>query len=172
MLILFKNATYSWALRQPWVLASICSLYTTTPLCQVSKILEFVSELPNPRSPSGEIIQNSLNYWNRNGGLLIWRIVVRINFLFKWNSIRLHIYIQNHLKITLKNNEKNTWKFTTKPGKIMEISWNFVSPKKWEPWNPLSHIYYLMSVSQWPPPKRVAFERRLVCLAFGAGFVT
>ena len=21
-----------------------------------------------------------------------------------------------------------------KPGKIMEISWNFVSPKKWEPW--------------------------------------
>ena len=22
---------------------------------------------------------------------------------------------------------------TKKPGKIMEISWNFVSPKKWEP---------------------------------------
>ena len=22
-----------------------------------------------------------------------------------------------------------------KPGKIMEISWNFVSSKKWEPWN-------------------------------------
>ena len=34
---------------------------------------------------------------------------------------------------TFKNNEKNTWKFTKKPGKIMEISWNFVSPKKWEP---------------------------------------
>ena len=32
-----------------------------------------------------------------------------------------------------KNNEKNTWKFTKKPGKIMDISWNFVSPKKWEP---------------------------------------
>ena len=56
-----------------------------------------------------------------------------INFLFKQNSKRLHIYIQNHLKIILQNNEKNTWKFTKKPGKIMEISWNFVSPKKWEP---------------------------------------
>ena len=21
-----------------------------------------------------------------------------------------------------------------KPGKIMKISWNFVSPRKWEPW--------------------------------------
>ena len=38
-------------------------------------------------------------------------------------------------KSYFKNNEKNTWKFTKKPGKIMEISWNFVSPKKWEPWN-------------------------------------
>ena len=28
---------------------------------------------------------------------------------------------------------KNTWKFTKKPGKIMEISWNFVNPEKWEP---------------------------------------
>ena len=36
-------------------------------------------------------------------------------------------------KSYFKNNEKNTWKFTKKPGKIMEISWNFVSPKKWEP---------------------------------------
>ena len=35
----------------------------------------------------------------------------------------------NHIFL---NNEK-TWKFTKKPGKIMEISWNFVSPKKWEP---------------------------------------
>ena len=34
---------------------------------------------------------------------------------------------------TSKNIEKNTWTFTRKPGKIMEISWNFVSPKKWEP---------------------------------------
>ena len=32
------------------------------------------------------------------------------------------------------NNEKNTWKFTLKKtGKVMEISWNFVSSKKWEP---------------------------------------
>ena len=29
--------------------------------------------------------------------------------------------------------KKIYWKFTKKPGKIMEISWNFVSPKKWEP---------------------------------------
>ena len=28
---------------------------------------------------------------------------------------------------------KNTWKFTKKTGKIMEISWNFVNPEKWEP---------------------------------------
>ena len=28
---------------------------------------------------------------------------------------------------------KNTWKFTKKPEKIMEISWNFVNPEKWEP---------------------------------------
>ena len=34
---------------------------------------------------------------------------------------------------TSKNNEKIYWKFTKKPGKIMEISWNFVSPKKSEP---------------------------------------
>ena len=34
-----------------------------------------------------------------------------------------------------KNNEKNTWKFTKKPGKIMEISWNFVNLEKWEPCN-------------------------------------
>ena len=36
----------------------------------------------------------------------------------------------NHI---LKIMKKNTWKFTKKPGKVMEISWNFVSPKKWEP---------------------------------------
>ena len=36
----------------------------------------------------------------------------------------------NHsLKIILKNLEI----YFKKPGKIMEISWNFVSPKKWEP---------------------------------------
>ena len=29
---------------------------------------------------------------------------------------------------TLKIMKKKTWKFTKK---IMEISWNFVSPKKW-----------------------------------------
>ena len=43
-------------------------------------------------------------------------------------------------KSYFKNNEKNTWKFTKKPGKIMEISWNFVSPKKWEPCIPFLSI--------------------------------
>ena len=28
---------------------------------------------------------------------------------------------------------KKTWKFTKEPEKIMEISWNFVGLKKWEP---------------------------------------
>ena len=35
-------------------------------------------------------------------------------------------------KLYFKINGKNTWKFTKKPGKIMEISWNFVNLKKWE----------------------------------------
>ena len=43
---------------------------------------------------------------------------------------------------------KNTWKFTKKPGKIMEISWNFVSPEKWEPFNIFSSTqqYYCVLV--------------------------
>ena len=48
-----------------------------------------------------ETKQNSLNYWNRKEGLLIWSIIEMINFLFKWNSISLHIYIQNYLEIIL-----------------------------------------------------------------------
>ena len=36
-------------------------------------------------------------------------------------------------KSYFKNNEKSTWKLTKKSGKTMEISWNFISPKKWEP---------------------------------------
>ena len=50
-------------------------------LYYVGKILEFLSELPNPNND--ETIQNSLNYWNRKEGLLIWTIVERINFLLK-----------------------------------------------------------------------------------------
>ena len=38
----------------------------------------------------------------------------------------------NNIEITFKI-MKNTWKFTEKPGKIMEKSENFVSPEKWEP---------------------------------------
>ena len=90
--------------------------------------------LAHTRSTSGETIQNSLNYWNRKQGLLIWSIVERINFLFKWNSRSMYIYVEKLIgNYTLKI-MKNTWKFTKKPGKIMEISWNFVSPEKWEPW--------------------------------------
>ena len=33
-----------------------------TALCYICKILKFFSGLPNSRSVSGEIIQNSLNY--------------------------------------------------------------------------------------------------------------
>ena len=43
----------------------------------------------------------------------------------------------SHFKI-MKN--IYTWKFAEKPGKIKEISWNFVSPEKWEPWN-VFHLY-------------------------------
>ena len=38
--------------------------------------------------------------------------------------------VGNH---TLKIMKNIPGQFTKKPGKIMEISWNFVSPKKWEP---------------------------------------
>ena len=34
---------------------------------------------------------------------------------------------------TLKIMKKIPGNLLKKPGKIMEISWNFVSPKKWEP---------------------------------------
>ena len=55
-----------------------------------------------------------------------------------WNAILLGLLVcififKTTWKSYFKNNEKNTWKFTKNPGKIMEISWNFVSPKKWEP---------------------------------------
>ena len=35
---------------------------------------------------------------------------------------------------TLKIMKKYLEIYQKKPGKIMKISWNFVSPKKWEPW--------------------------------------
>ena len=56
-----------------------------------------------------------------------------INFFqMKFNKFAYFIF-KTTLKSYFKNNQKNTWKFTKKPGKIMEISWNFVSRKKWEP---------------------------------------
>ena len=53
-----------------------------------------------------------------------------INFLFKCNSISLHIYI---FKTTWKSYFKNNKKIPGNLLKNLEISWNFVSPKKWEP---------------------------------------
>ena len=41
---------------------------------------------------------------------------------------------------TLKIMKKIPGNLLKKPGKIMEISWNFVSPKKWEPWLDKKHI--------------------------------
>ena len=38
-------------------------------------------------------------------------------------------------KSCFKNNEKTPGNLLKKTGKIMEISWNFVSLKKWEPCN-------------------------------------
>ena len=39
--------------------------------------------------------------------------------------------LENH---TLKIMKKYLEIYFKKPGKIMEISWNFVTPEKWEPW--------------------------------------
>ena len=87
-----------------WALADICWLWTITPLCCVGKIC-------------GETIQNSLNYWNRKEGLLIWSTVERINFLFKWNSRSMYVYIQNKTcKPYCKNNEKI-------PGNLLKKTW-------------------------------------------------
>ena len=68
----------------------------------------FFSELPNPRSTSGETIQNSLNYCNRKQGLLICSIVERIDFFVHMKKI-----MKKYLKFT-----KKTWK---NHGNIMEF---------------------------------------------------
>ena len=86
-----------------------------TALCYIGKILEFFSELRNPKSTSGETIQNSLNDWNRKQGLLI------CNFLFKWNLRNICIFIFKTWKLYFKNNEKVPGNLLKKPGKIMEF---------------------------------------------------
>ena len=54
-----------------------------------------------------------------------------INFFVQ---MKLNKFAYLYSKPLGNHNEKNTLKFTLKkPGKIMEISWNFVSPKKSEP---------------------------------------
>ena len=51
--------------------------------------------------------QNSLNYWSRKEGWLIWSTIEMINFLYKWNSISLYIFIlKTTWKSYFKNNEK------------------------------------------------------------------
>ena len=45
-----------------------------------------------------------------------------------------YLYSNPTWKSYFKNNEKNTWKFTKNPGKIMEISWNF---SVWKSRNPV-----------------------------------
>ena len=46
----------------------------------------------------------------------------------------------NHTLKIMKKYLEIYWK---KPGKIMEISWNFVSPKMWEPWDILPAYEYV-----------------------------
>ena len=61
-----------------------------------------------------------------------------------------------------KNNEKIPGNLLLKkPGKVLEISWNFVSPKKWEP----CYIYH-------PQTKftKVMFSQVFVCPHGGRGF--
>ena len=68
-------------------------------------------------------------------------------FLIRWN-----FYVNNDPKVTgshIKNIQKKYLEFFfEKPGKIMEKSWNFVSPEMWEPcvpwvskplWSPWFH---------------------------------
>ena len=82
--------------------------------------------LANPKSTSGETIQNSLNYGNRKQDLLIWSIVERINF-FVQMKLKKYAYLifKTDWKLYFKNNEKI-------PGnlrKIMEISWKSGNPE-------------------------------------------
>ena len=56
----------------------------------------------------------------RPRGLLIWSIIEMVNFLFKWKLVSLWIKIKTTWKSLLKK-WKNTWKFTEKPGKVMEF---------------------------------------------------
>ena len=61
-------------------------------------------------------------------------------------------------KSYFKNNEKNTWKFTKKSGKIMEI-WNFISPKKWEPCNDTTPV----ETDLWTPYMSINCSLQIVC---------
>ena len=56
---------------------------------------------------------------------------------------------------TLKIMKKIPGNLLNKTGKIMEMSWNFVSPKKWEPCNYLHEPKIEMCVHVYP-------EQRLV----------
>ena len=57
-----------------------------------------------------------------------------INFFVQMKLNKFCIFIfKTTWKSYFKNNEKIPGNLLKTPGKIMEISWNFVSPKKWEP---------------------------------------
>ena len=85
--------------------------------------------------------QNPLKYLNRLEGRFI-------NLEYNWNG---HFFVQmkigkfvdvnqNNLEITLKIMKKYL-EIYWKTWKIMEKSWNFVSPEKWEPWSKPLHIW-------------------------------
>ena len=57
-----------------------------------------------------------------------------INFLVEMKlNMFAYLYSKSLGNHTLKIMKKIPGNLLKKPEKIMEISWNFVSPKKWEP---------------------------------------
>ena len=59
---------------------------------------------------------------------------------------------------TLKIMKKIPGNLLLKPGKIMEISWNFVSPKKWEPWICQVKYIWFWPFTGFPPIFLLPFE--------------
>ena len=74
---------------------------------------------------------------------------------------------------TLKIMKKIPGNLLKKPGKIMKISWNFVSPKKWEPWLWQQVMVFMLDVyiSRTGQPLRVNWPS-LINTLFDEFFVT
>ena len=73
-----------------------------------------------------------LGLWCGCEGRCYYWILWKWYILFRWN-----FYVNIDPKVIgghIKIYRKYTWNFFEKPGNIMEISWNFVSPEMWEPW--------------------------------------